>query len=90
MERHRGHRHGECCDLALAPSESGRVDLGRSMVGTNATTTEGDETMTTPKNNPLFQAEDLRQIERVNAEIERVSKSGKTVKPLPLFDDQDD
>ena len=46
--------------------------------------------MTTPQNAPLFGAEDLRQIERVNAEIARNSRAGRTGQPArPLFDDLD-
>ena len=37
---------------------------------------------------PLFGAEDLRQIERVNTEIDRHTSAGKKNQPtLPLFDD---
>ena len=44
----------------------------------------------TPKERPLFGAEDLRQIERVNDEITRNSRAGLKGQPArPLFDDQD-
>ena len=46
--------------------------------------------MTTPQNMPLFGAEDLHDIERVNKEIDRNSRAGRSGQPArPLFEDQD-
>ena len=46
--------------------------------------------MTTPQDVPLFGAEDLHQIERVNKEIDRNSRAGRTgQRARPLFDDLD-
>ena len=46
---------------------------------------------TTPRNMPLFGAEDLRAIERVNNEISRNAKTGKRARKAeaPLFADDD-
>ena len=50
------------------------------------------QTRQTPQDVPLFGAEGLRQIERVNAEIDRNSRACLKPEPaMPLFtDDQDE
>ena len=44
------------------------------------------QTTKTPQDVPLFGAEDLRQLERVNAEIDRLGRAGLKNQPtMPLF-----
>ena len=46
------------------------------------------QTRQTPQDVPLFGAEGLRQIERVNAEIERNGRAGQRAQhEMPLFTD---
>ena len=44
------------------------------------------QTTKTPQDVPLFGAEDLKQIERVNTEIERNGRTGQRGPVLPLLD----
>ena len=44
------------------------------------------QTTKTPQAVPLFGAEDLRKLERINAEIERNGRAGQKPQPtMPLF-----
>ena len=48
------------------------------------------QTAKTPQDVPLFGAEDLRQLERINDEIARNGRAGRKNQPtMPLFATQD-
>ena len=48
------------------------------------------QTTKTPQDVPLFGAEDLRKLERINAEIERNGRAGRKHQPaMPLFEENE-